>query len=142
MRCPRDGSELKTRIYEANVEIDECPTCSGVFLDQGELETIQAVVEKEHEELAGRAPASLDPPSTDAPVACAQCGLTMSRRNYGFGSQVVIDACPDGCGLWLDGGELQQLERFYEKSQEEAHIPLMWRVWAAVRGTVSPRKSK
>jgi Zn-finger nucleic acid-binding protein len=47
--------------------------------------------------------------------------------------------CPAGCGLWLDAGELAELEKFYEKSQEEVSIPLMWRVWAAVRGRLKKK---
>ena len=118
MRCPRDGTELTARIYEANIEIDECPACKGTFLDQGELEGIQSAIEKD----------------------CPKCGASMERRRYGLGSQTVIDACPQGHGLWLDRGELEELERFYERSQDEVQIPLMWRIWAAVRGSVAKKK--
>lgn len=59
----------------------------------------------------------------------------MERRRYGLGAQTVIDECSSCAGLWLDGGELEQLEQFYERSQEEVSIPLTFRIWAAVRGT-------
>jgi Zn-finger nucleic acid-binding protein len=132
MRCPRDQSELKTRVYEASVEVDECPSCSGRFLDKGELEAIQKAVEK----APSKAPphTHVVPESTQALVDCPKCGVRMERRKYGLGSETVIDECPDGCGLWLDGGELEELEAFYEKSQGEVEIPLMWRLWVAVRG--------
>jgi Zn-finger nucleic acid-binding protein len=140
MLCPRDRSELKTRIYEANVEIDECPTCAGCFLDKGELETIQASMEKQH--------APKPPPSTDMEretveplVDCPKCGVRMERRSYGLGSETIIDVCPDGCGLWLDGGELEELEEFYEKSNDEVTIPVTWRIWAAVHGFFAKGKA-
>src|ERR1019366_2339187 len=143
MRCPRDGAELTARIYEANIEIDECPTCKGTFLDQGELESIQAAVEKDHRgEMAFpvdsvRAELAAEREEALPLVDCPKCGASMERRRYGLGSQTVIDACPQGHGLWLDRGELEELERFYERSQDELKIPLMWRIWAAVKGKVA-----
>jgi Zn-finger nucleic acid-binding protein len=144
MQCPRDGAELKARIYEADVEIDECPTCKGTFLDHGELERIQAAVEKDHRaELAKpvdsvRAELAAEREEALPLVDCPKCGTQMERRRYGLGSQTVIDACPEGHGLWLDAGDL---EAFYERSQGEVKIPLTWRIWAAVRGKLGAKKS-
>ena len=141
MRCPRDGAELVSRIYEANVEIDECPTCRGTFLDSGELERIQAAIEKDHRrELAQPVDSVREEREAEREEAlplidCPKCSFQMERRRYGLGSMTVIDACPQGHGLWLDHGELEALERFYERSQAEVEIPLTWRIWAAVRGT-------
>jgi Zn-finger nucleic acid-binding protein len=139
MRCPRDQSELAARVYEANVEIDECPTCAGCFLDRGELETIQAAMEREQTR-ATPPPAGSTRDPGEPLVDCPRCGARMERRAYGLGSQTIIDACPEGCGLWLDGGELQELEAFYEKSHAEVQIPLTWRIWAAVRGSFAKKK--
>lgn len=38
-RCPKCGTPLQRREY-LEVEVDECPSCGGVWLDQGELEEI------------------------------------------------------------------------------------------------------
>jgi hypothetical protein len=37
--CPKDGTKLLVR-EEHGVTIDACPTCKGIWLEQGELETI------------------------------------------------------------------------------------------------------
>jgi Zn-finger nucleic acid-binding protein len=146
MDCPRDGTQLQARIYEADIEIDECPACKGTFLDQGELERIQAAVEKDHRsELAQPVDSVREEMAAERAeelplIACPKCGESMERRRYGLGSQTVIDACPHGDGLWLDRGELEELERFYERSQGELEIPLMWRVWAAVKGRGAAKK--
>jgi hypothetical protein len=146
MRCPRDGSELTTKIYEANVEVDECPACAGVFLDDGELEAIQKAVEKDHSKALATPIDSVSEGfgatrNEELPrVDCLRCGTRMERRRYGLGSQTLIDECPKGCGLWLDGGELQELERFYEQGNEETAIPITFRIWAAVRGALAPKK--
>jgi Zn-finger nucleic acid-binding protein len=141
LACPRDGAALETKKYEAKIEIDECPTCKGVWLDHGELEAIQATVERDYSgAVAARdtMPSSLDAPH--GPIVCLACGAPMDARPYGFGSQIVIDVCTEGCGVWLDGGELSALERFYEDSQRETEIPLSWRLWAGVVGVF--RRSK
>jgi len=145
MLCPRDGTELKAKIYEANIEIDECPACEGMFLDQGELEAIQKATEKDYKEALAKPVDSMreelkaQKNEALALIKCPHCGAEMDRRRYGLGSVTVIDVCTAGCGLWLDAGELAELEKFYEKSQEEVSIPLMWRVWAAVRGRLKKK---
>jgi Zn-finger nucleic acid-binding protein len=145
IQCPRDGAELKSRTYEANVEIDECPSCGGTFLDRGELERIQAAVENDHRrEVAKPVDTVLEERQAEREEAlplidCPKCSHSMERRRYGLGSMTVIDVCPEGDGIWLDRGELQALERFYERSQGEVAIPISWRIWAAVRGALRKR---
>lgn len=39
MRCPKCGLEMQAILYKG-VTIDKCFCCSGVFLDDGELEKI------------------------------------------------------------------------------------------------------
>jgi len=39
MRCPKDGDRLTT-VTQHGVTVEECPTCRGIWLDHGELETI------------------------------------------------------------------------------------------------------
>ncbi|MGH7965322.1 MAG: zf-TFIIB domain-containing protein [Candidatus Binatia bacterium] len=39
MRCPKDGDTLVT-LQQRDVTVEECPTCQGMWLDRGELETL------------------------------------------------------------------------------------------------------
>jgi Zn-finger nucleic acid-binding protein len=39
LRCPTDGTRL-VELERADVLIDACPTCRGVWLDRGELDKI------------------------------------------------------------------------------------------------------
>jgi Zn-finger nucleic acid-binding protein len=125
MRCPRDGQELESVRYEGGVLIDRCPTCRGTFLDAGELEAVETTIEHDYarelqsapDDVRGayeRARHQLDPV-----VPCPKCGRTMARREYGYCSQILIDVCPDGEGLWLERGELEALELFFERSRLE-----------------------
>ena len=44
MKCPKDGYDLKT-VTLHEVQIETCPHCRGIWLDAGELETLE-----QHEE--------------------------------------------------------------------------------------------
>lgn len=39
MICPRDGGPMVT-FSRAGVQVDQCETCKGIFLDRGELEQL------------------------------------------------------------------------------------------------------
>jgi hypothetical protein len=39
MRCPKDGDRLAS-VEDHGVTFERCPTCSGMWLDQGELEQL------------------------------------------------------------------------------------------------------
>ncbi len=39
MRCAKCGNEMDTMPFRG-VEVERCPNCGGVYLDQGELETL------------------------------------------------------------------------------------------------------
>jgi hypothetical protein len=41
MRCPKCGAELE-EIAFGDVRVDKCFNCEGLWLDRGELETIQS----------------------------------------------------------------------------------------------------
>jgi Zn-finger nucleic acid-binding protein len=45
--CPRcDGVKLKRHFFSArkSVEVDQCPSCNGYWLDAGELEKVRAEI--------------------------------------------------------------------------------------------------
>jgi uncharacterized protein len=136
MKCPRDDGTLTAMKYEANIEIDGCGVCGGVWLDAGELERIQETVERDYKK-AARTDLVADEihaaqqAKRDA-IQCPKCNGAMTMRRYGMGSAVMIDACDAGCGIWLDKGELEALEKFFEDSRENVEIPVHWRMWASV----------
>lgn len=104
---------------------DWCTTCGGVWLDKGELEVIQDIIINDYSEELKHLPdfvgkSILLAKAKDAPpVNCPVCDRTLERREYGYGSQIMIDACVNGHGVWLDKHELKDLEIFYERSRIE-----------------------
>jgi uncharacterized protein len=149
MKCPRDGSELETKTYEAKIEVDACPKCGGMWLDHGELEAIQETRENDYRKVLGTVSDTVKRSIVEvaqmetAPVGCVKCGTEMDTREYGYCSQIIIDTCPDGHGVWLDAGEIQALEKFFEQSQAEANegIPLRYRLWASLYELFNKKKN-
>lgn len=47
---------------------------------------------------------------------CPKCSIQMDRREHGYCSQIMVDVCHDCQGVWLDKGEIQALEVFFERS--------------------------
>lgn len=123
MNCPVDQSPLTRKIYEDAIEIDLCDTCGGVWLDKGELEKIQDIRVNDYSEELKMIPdyvgksILLAKSKNASPVHCPVCHSILERREYGYGSQVMIDSCVHGHGVWLDKGELKDLELFYERSR-------------------------
>ena len=130
MKCPIDRQPLEKSIYEGDVEIDSCSVCNGIWLDKGELESIQQIRENNYDlELDERSLMSshitsayqLGKKPTDRELTCPSCQETMIQKEYGYSSLIMIDVCPNmTCqGMWLDHGELQALEIYYENSRRE-----------------------
>ena len=88
MNCPMCTSEMLTRDLRG-VEIDICPKCKGVWLDEGELNGI----------------CGLDP-QVGRILDCPKCGGEMQVK---VTKGVEIDLCPGCRSIYLDAGELEKL---------------------------------
>jgi hypothetical protein len=126
MRCPKDGSELLERRYEADIFVDLCPSCGGIWLDESKLEAVEYARQRDYSEELDQPPDlgynafELARSRADAPLYCPTCSLEMERREYARCSQVLIDVCPHCGGIWLDKGELAAIEIFFEREEKEA----------------------
>jgi Zn-finger nucleic acid-binding protein len=123
VNCPIDQGALSQQNYEADIKIDVCANCQGVWLDSGELEKIQESLEHDYSvelqsihDFAIRAYAMArtnESPARD----CPSCGVALDRSEYGYCSQILVDKCRQCRGVWLDREELQALEVFFERSR-------------------------
>ena len=112
MLCPECREDMLILEYD-NIEIDYCDECSGIWLDEGELELLLG-----------------SSPDVESPVVMALTGGAPTLRGTGRGCPVCgrkmvlvdieltsgepagcveIDKCPKNHGLWFDNGELQQI---------------------------------
>jgi Zn-finger nucleic acid-binding protein len=123
MNCPKCNVPLEAIIYE-DVEIDKCNQCKGSWLDDGEiLKIIQTIKEtfdpKLIRETLGQGFAGVPKEEQQTVVKCPKCQSAMISFNYDYSSGIILDRCPQGCGLWLDGSELEKVQIFREQSEKD-----------------------
>ena len=95
MRCPRCRDFL-VGVEHQEVEIDFCPE-DGLWLDLGELET-----------LMGGPSLAVEPVEGKVKIDCPRCRERMELVRHAA-SEVTLDRCTEGCGLWLDRGEFRRI---------------------------------
>lgn len=116
--CPGCGAPLHRAAVRHGVELDACGGCGGIWLDAGELELLTTNLDptpgtgaRDEAELRGRLPAP-SPRETEVRYReCPRCREIMHRRNFGTISGVIVDECRRH-GLFLDAGELEEVEAF------------------------------
>lgn len=106
MKCPKCGEPLE-KVQIDEVEVDQCPSCSGIWFDFGELSAILSA--KDISALMNRATDSVGHDETEA--SCPACGgegkmIPIEHGKHG----IHVDTCTVCHGHWLDGGELEQLQ--------------------------------
>lgn len=125
MQCPRDGDTLRSEPALDGLTIDACPSCRGIWLDPGELEAIA----RAYAAHLSRIPEGPDAMTAALAMAkeagtpltrCPRCGEDNVRQEWGMASQVLLDHCPHGHGIWLDKGELEAIEAFYARERADA----------------------
>jgi Zn-finger nucleic acid-binding protein len=105
MDCPVcDKAMITMELHE--VEVDYCPTCSGIWLDTGELEIL---LEDAHTALTVVQSFRTISHSTQRPRKCPICGKRMEAVEAG--GSTVIDRCRNHHGIWFDRGELPLILR-------------------------------
>ncbi len=102
--CPRCFSVLNPEAIRKGiwkVEIDKCTSCSGIYLDKGELMTLTGNRPLHH--LTTRH-LGVD---SDSELLCPSCGSLMDDE---YAEGIEIDVCLQCNGVWLDKNELDQLK--------------------------------
>lgn len=106
MDCPACGNAMIT-LELADVEIDHCVGCGGIWLDAGELELLMDDRQKASHLLASF---QEDRSSAEKPRKCPICSRKMAKIIVGpTKPALLIDKCRRGDGLWFDRGELQDV---------------------------------
>jgi Zn-finger nucleic acid-binding protein len=99
-------------VQVGEIEMIECGTCGGVWVDAATFEHVCADAEAQAAVLHQWP----DPPRRRVETAvryrpCVSCGAMMNRINFGKLSGTVVDVCK-GHGTFLDAGELHQVVAF------------------------------
>ena len=109
--CPRCGVPLELKGRADDIEIDACPSGSGLWLDRGEFSVLTAESTVYREERLQKEYSRPALPARIEYIPCVRCGKLMVRKNYSRISGVIIDECGRH-GIWLDSGELAKIRQF------------------------------
>ncbi|MCD6288315.1 MAG: zf-TFIIB domain-containing protein [Candidatus Hydrogenedentes bacterium] len=90
----------------ADVEVDFCVACEGVWLDSGEIELLFGDARACAEFLSVGSPANAH---GEKKRRCPICRARMSKEATESDPPVLYDRCPNGDGLWFDKGELGEV---------------------------------
>jgi Zn-finger nucleic acid-binding protein len=110
--------------YEGE-QVHFCGTCWGYWLTRQQLDQITTQVKYRFGRSESRAIAETLDARGDANrqgsehevVSCPVCGIPMKRKRYASSCPVQIDEC-DEHGLWLDTGEIKDLQVFIERGMK------------------------
>jgi hypothetical protein len=100
--CPVCKNAMIT-LELAEVEIDHCIDCGGIWLDAGELEMLLGEPEKSRQLLDSF---KIDSNCIEKPRKCPICDKKMQKIIVGQAPVLLMDKCTKGDGLWFDKGEL------------------------------------
>jgi Zn-finger nucleic acid-binding protein len=95
--------------YEG-VELDHCVECGGTWFDKDELELLfEGLGEDVRKLLPTEAEKLPEAPTHEKRRRCPLCRKKMQKVLIGPKSDILIDVCPRGEGLWFDDTEVAAL---------------------------------
>jgi uncharacterized protein len=105
LHCPGCGDDLHPQGV-GKVEIDECRSCHGLWLDSGELEVLANAKVLPDRLLVKRKTPPLRQLRPEGTRPCPRCSQILVGTVV---KGVRLDLCADCQGVWLDQGELNQI---------------------------------
>lgn len=101
--CPACRSTMRL-LNVSGVEIDECKTCGGIWLDDTEIDQLSRLPSVPPELLQTYPTNPHAPMFPEGQRICPRCEVTLQVVPFG---RVRVDACPRCRGTYLDHGELK-----------------------------------
>lgn len=119
MKCPACFNKL-TETKTGTVYVDLCTMCKGIWFDSGEfLDVVRSLVADKAVDDKPVLPSKTPPVSAKAAPEkekfCPRCETRLSKYNYAYDSNVILDRCAKCQGIWADGGEVKQIVAFLRK---------------------------
>ena len=121
MKCPACFNELKP-LQVGQVTVDVCQGgCGGIWFDNFELQRVDEQGEGPAHALLG---VQRDRQTRVDPARkrdCPRCeGIKLRRHFYSARRRVEVDECPGCGGIWLDAGELEQIQAEQAQNANQA----------------------
>jgi hypothetical protein len=117
MICPVCKKDMLVVEYN-DVELDWCTSCQGVWFDSTELELLLKSMNLDSRNLLLDNILHLPKAKTlEKKRKCPICRKKMKKTTIGEHPGVLVDVCPQGHGLWFDGGEVAQMLKHLAEKQ-------------------------
>ncbi len=103
MRCPqcKHYVELTAKAVKGtNLDLEQCPDCKGLWFDRNELSAVLKLPARE---------LNFPDNARESRNLCPRCKIPLHLFCYPQ-TTVIIDACRQCDGIWLDGNEIWELK--------------------------------
>jgi Zn-finger nucleic acid-binding protein len=119
MRCPICKTPTDLIQYE-RVPVYNCGSCGGYWVTRAKLEVILARREVQMPEAVQKKMIEIAAASNStAELCCFTCGTVMERRRFARWPDIQIDVCRRCKNIWLDRGELEKCQIYWERAQDK-----------------------
>jgi Zn-finger nucleic acid-binding protein len=106
MKCPKCKVEELSAFVVEDVTVDRCPACRGTWFDRQELSVLLA---EDALAIAALRRGAENDRADDTRGQCPRDNAQLLRVYSSIDRSVVLDACADCHGIWLDSGEFEKL---------------------------------
>jgi len=112
MDCPRCKTALEIQLIKernTEIEVDICNSCKGIWFDKNELKPLENISEPVLMEWR-KIPSEYDQLTA---LNCPHChgNPMMKKAEHPRDEKVILDYCENCDGIWLDGGELEAIQK-------------------------------
>lgn len=122
-RCPNCKLQAMPIEYEG-VRIYHCGGCGGHWMSPERLEVILERRELSMPEAVRQKMWDIaESSNSTGTLWCFSCGTEMVKEAFLYWDEIRVDRCPKCRGLWLDRGELELCQVFWEYAQDN---PQQW----------------
>jgi len=115
MECLNCNQEMTNNLVltrDDRISYDVCEACGSLWLDAGELDKMAFQVAGSIEYCSDEEVRDAGSPSRE----CPRCeGVGLHKVRFIGSSDIILDRCPSCGGFWLDGGELDLINRELER---------------------------
>ncbi len=108
MNCPKCAFLMNKVTFET-IEVDRCPNCHGIWLDQFEKENLKALQGAESVDV-GDAEKGAQYSQVDE-IDCPVCHTQMTRMVDVKQSHIWYESCPVCYGVFFDAGEFTDYKK-------------------------------
>ena len=106
MKCPKCKTEDLGPFVVEGVTVDRCRSCTGIWFDYQELSELLA---EDARRVASLRRGSENEYAEGIRGQCPRDASQLLRVYSSIDRSVILDACADCHGIWLDGGEFEKL---------------------------------